>query len=100
MDWFPPTLCVFLHGMLGTVLLRWGKADREAALWKGGPIGRLFDVYGPLPLLVTGTVTSVLSLLLTSFATQYYQYLLAQGVLFGLSVAVLCAVFTLMRIAI
>lgn len=66
-----------------------GSLQLCAFFFMGGPIGRLFDVYGPLPLLVTGTVTSVLSLLLTSFATQYYQYLLAQGVLFGLSVAVL-----------
>ncbi|KAI6030762.1 major facilitator superfamily domain-containing protein [Pisolithus orientalis] len=55
----------------------------------GGPVGRIFDAWGPSPLLILGTLISVLSLVFTSVASQYYQYLLAQGVLFGLSVALL-----------
>ncbi|KAL1410599.1 hypothetical protein Q8F55_004616 [Vanrija albida] len=47
-------------------------------------IGRLFDRHGPHVLMVPGALCLVLSLILTSVCTQYYQFLLAQGVLFGL----------------
>ncbi|KAI6041425.1 MFS general substrate transporter [Pisolithus marmoratus] len=66
-----------------------GSLQLWAFFFMGGPIGRMFDAWGPSPLLILGTVISVLSLVLTSIATQYYQYLLAQGVLFGLGVALL-----------
>ncbi|OAA59581.1 major facilitator superfamily transporter [Niveomyces insectorum RCEF 264] len=42
--------------------------------------GRLFDTYGPRWLLVGGTVVYVFGLMMTSLASQYYQFLLAQGV--------------------
>jgi MFS family permease len=55
----------------------------------GGPIGCIFDAYGPTPLLCSGSVILVSSLVLTSISVQYYQYLLSQGILFGLGVAML-----------
>jgi MFS family permease len=55
----------------------------------GGPIGCLFDAYGPTGLLSSGSLILVLSLILTSISAQYYHYLLSQGVLFGLGVALL-----------
>jgi len=53
-------------------------------------VGRCFDRYGPRPLLVTGTVIYVSSVMMTSLCKSYYQYLLAQGVLFGLGVGLMC----------
>ena len=53
-------------------------------------MGRCFDRYGPRPLLVTGTVIYVSSVMMTSLCKSYYQYLLAQGVLFGLGVGLMC----------
>ncbi|KAF7548755.1 hypothetical protein G7Z17_g6859 [Cylindrodendrum hubeiense] len=41
--------------------------------------GRVFDSYGPRWLLIIGTITYVFGLMMTSLATQYYQFLLAQG---------------------
>lgn len=62
---------------------------------QGGPIGCLFDAYGPTPLLCSGSVILVSSLVVTSVSVQYYQYLLAQGILFGLGVAMVCVLFSL-----
>ncbi|KAG6336860.1 hypothetical protein ID866_2218 [Astraeus odoratus] len=66
-----------------------GSLQLCAFFFMGGPMGRIFDTYGPSPLLTAGTVLLVSSLVLTSVITQYYQYLLVQGVMFGLSVAML-----------
>jgi len=55
----------------------------------GGVIGRLFDTYGPRPLIALGTVVYVFSLMMTSLASKYYQFMLAQGILFGVAVGLL-----------
>ncbi|CAK5274464.1 unnamed protein product [Mycena citricolor] len=57
--------------------------------FSGGPIGQVFDVYGPRWIMLAGTVIYVLGIMLTSISTQYYQYLLAQGILFGLGVGLM-----------
>ncbi|KAJ7882538.1 MFS general substrate transporter [Mycena olivaceomarginata] len=57
--------------------------------FSGGPIGRLFDVYGPRWIMIIGSVVYVFAIMMTSISTQYYQYLLAHGVLFGLGVGML-----------
>lgn len=46
----------------------------------GPAVGFLFDKYGPTPLLVFGTFLHVFGLMMASLATEYYQFLLAQGV--------------------
>ncbi|KAK5168867.1 uncharacterized protein LTR77_006176 [Saxophila tyrrhenica] len=46
----------------------------------GPVIGKLFDNYGPKWLLVAGTVLEVFGLMMTSLSTEYYQFILAQGV--------------------
>lgn len=51
--------------------------------------GRLYDVYGPRVLVLVGTVLEVLGLITTSFATRYYQILLAQGLCTALGMSAL-----------
>ena len=41
--------------------------------------------------MVAGTLCYLVSILATSFSVHYYQYVLSQGILFGLSVGLLCA---------
>lgn len=49
-------------------------------MFLGGPIyGKVYDNYGPAWLLRIGTVAHVFGLMMTSLSTQYYQILLAQG---------------------
>lgn len=43
-------------------------------------MGRIFDSYGHRWLLYCGTVVFVFGIMMTSLATEYYQYILAQGV--------------------
>jgi len=50
-------------------------------MFLGGPIfGKIFDNYGPRYLLLVGSFFHVFGLMMTSLSTQYYQFLLAQGV--------------------
>ncbi|KAI0698102.1 MFS general substrate transporter [Cytidiella melzeri] len=57
--------------------------------FSGGFVGRFFDAYGPRWLMVPGTVILVFSIMITSICKEYYQYILGQGVLFGLGVGLL-----------
>ncbi|KAF7310195.1 Monocarboxylate permease-like protein [Mycena indigotica] len=59
----------------------------------GGPIGKIFDAYGPRWLMVVGTIVYVLAIMITSICTRYYQYLLVQGLLFGLGVGLMQVLF-------
>ncbi|EGO18722.1 hypothetical protein SERLADRAFT_480402 [Serpula lacrymans var. lacrymans S7.9] len=52
--------------------------------FSGSFVGRLFDAYGPTVLLASGTVILTLSLMMTSLASRYYEFILAQGILFGI----------------
>ncbi|RDB15271.1 Riboflavin transporter MCH5 [Hypsizygus marmoreus] len=61
----------------------------STTLTKGGPIGQLFDRFGPRALMITGTVLYTFAIMMTSISSQYYQYILAQGILFGLGVGLL-----------
>ncbi|KAM0277433.1 hypothetical protein ACHAQH_005797 [Verticillium albo-atrum] len=46
----------------------------------GGAIfGRVYDSYGPRPLLIGGTLVYVFGLMMTSLATEYYQFILGQS---------------------
>ncbi len=51
--------------------------------------GPLFDKKGAKFLFIPGTFVYVLSFMLTSLATKYYQLMLAQGVLGGIGDAML-----------
>ncbi|GBE89931.1 MFS general substrate transporter [Sparassis latifolia] len=52
--------------------------------FSGGIIGRFFDAYGPTVLLALGTVVYTFSIMMTSLASRYYQFILAQGITFGI----------------
>lgn len=55
-----------------------------------GPIvGRIFDIYGPRPLIIGGTILHVFGLMMASLAKTYYQFLLSQGVCSAIGVACL-----------
>ncbi|KAH7127286.1 major facilitator superfamily domain-containing protein [Dactylonectria macrodidyma] len=55
-----------------------------------GPIiGRLFDIYGPRPLIIGGTILHVFGLMMASLAKTYYQFLLSQGICSAIGVACL-----------
>lgn len=50
-------------------------------MFLGGPIfGKVFDNYGPRWLLLGGSIAHVFGLMMTSLATEYYQFVLAQGI--------------------
>ncbi|KAJ8125448.1 hypothetical protein O1611_g8190 [Lasiodiplodia mahajangana] len=47
-------------------------------------MGRLFDSYGPRWILVVGTIVYSFGLMVTSLSTQYYQFILSQGIVLAL----------------
>ncbi|KAK5136692.1 hypothetical protein LTR08_002345 [Meristemomyces frigidus] len=50
-------------------------------MFLGGPIvGKLYDNYGPRWLLLCGTLLHVFGLMMTSLSTEFYQFILAQGI--------------------
>ena len=56
---------------------------------QGAPIGRLYDAHGPTWLMVAGSLCCLISTATTSICKEYYQYILSQGILFGLGVGLL-----------
>lgn len=42
-------------------------------------VGPLFDIFGPKPLILPGVVFMAVGVMTTSVCTQYYQFILAQG---------------------
>ncbi|KAH9849483.1 MFS general substrate transporter [Lenzites betulinus] len=57
--------------------------------FSGGFIGRIFDAHGPRVIMIPGTIVLVFSTMMTSLSSKYYQYILAQGILFGLGVGMM-----------
>ncbi|TFK68820.1 MFS general substrate transporter [Pluteus cervinus] len=78
-----------LHHLSPSTIAWIGSLQLWVFFFSGGFIGRVFDAFGPFWLLTTGSVILVASIILTSVATQYYQLILAQGILFGLGVGLL-----------
>ncbi|KAK9350621.1 major facilitator superfamily domain-containing protein [Lipomyces doorenjongii] len=52
-------------------------------------VGRLYDIFGPKPLLIPGTIIMTLGIMMTSVCTDYYQFLLAQGVCTSIGAAMI-----------
>ncbi|KAI0629936.1 MFS general substrate transporter [Trametes polyzona] len=57
--------------------------------FSGGILGRIFDAYGPHVVLIPGSILLVVATMLTSVCMKYYQFLLVQGLLTGLSYGML-----------
>ncbi|KAG6914596.1 hypothetical protein DXG01_016430 [Tephrocybe rancida] len=74
-------------GHLSPSTISWiGSLQLWVFFFSGGPIGQLFDKFGPTWLMVAGTLIYTFSIMMTSLSSQFYQYILAQGILFGLGV--------------
>lgn len=50
-------------------------------------MGSIFDNFGPRYLIIPGTIVYIFSLMMTSLASEYYQFILAQGILSSLGSA-------------
>ncbi|KAI0655464.1 MFS general substrate transporter [Cubamyces menziesii] len=57
--------------------------------FSGGVLGRIFDAHGPRVILVPGSLLLAVSTMLTSVCKRYYQFLLVQGLMTGLSYGML-----------
>ena len=66
---------------------------------QGAPIGRMFDAHGPTGLMIAGTLCCLISTMTTSVCKEYYQYILSQGILFGLGVGLLYVYFEIITFA-
>ena len=50
-------------------------------MFAGGPIaGKLYDNYGPRWILLVGSFLHVFGLMMASISSDYYQFLLSQGI--------------------
>ena len=50
-------------------------------MFLGGPfVGKAFDQYGPKWLLLIGSFLHVFGLMMASLSTEYYQFILSQGI--------------------
>ncbi|KAK9377989.1 major facilitator superfamily domain-containing protein [Kockiozyma suomiensis] len=43
-------------------------------------VGRTYDIFGPTQLLIAGTILMNFGIMMTSLCTQYFQFILAQGI--------------------
>ncbi len=50
-------------------------------------MGKLYDSYGPRYLILGGTFMHVFGLMMASISTEYYQFMLSQGVCSAIGVA-------------
>ncbi|KAM3528934.1 hypothetical protein MY4038_005642, partial [Beauveria bassiana] len=66
-----------------------GAFDMFVLFLSGSFIGPAFDKWGARKLMLSGTFLCLAAFIACSFATEFYQLLLAQGLLFGLG----CALF-------
>ena len=68
-----------------TSTVSWIPSMEVFMMFFGGPFcGKIFDNYGPRYLILVGSFMQVFGLMMTSLSTQYYQFILAQGILSAL----------------
>ncbi|KAJ5174344.1 MFS transporter asaE [Penicillium canariense] len=66
---------------MSTSTVTWITSIETFVMFFAGPIfGTLFDSYGPRYILLGGTFLHVFGLMMTSLSTEYYQFILAQGI--------------------
>ncbi|KAJ5662477.1 MFS transporter asaE [Penicillium maclennaniae] len=66
---------------MSTSTVTWITSLETFVMFFAGPIfGTLFDSYGPRWILLGGTILHVFGLMMTSLSTEYYQFILAQGI--------------------
>ncbi|KAJ5949375.1 MFS transporter asaE [Penicillium verhagenii] len=59
----------------------WITSLETFVMFFAGPVfGLMFDHYGPRWILIGGTILHVFGLMMTSLSTEYYQFILAQGI--------------------
>ncbi|KAI9840705.1 MAG: hypothetical protein M1838_003939 [Thelocarpon superellum] len=59
----------------------WIPALQTFMMFLGGPfIGKIYDNYGPRWILLFGSFMHVFGLMMTSLSTEYYQFILSQGI--------------------
>ena len=56
---------------------------------KGPIIGTFYDNYGPRYIVLVGSFLHVFGLMMTSISTQYYQFILAQGICSSIGISCL-----------
>ncbi|KAL1752605.1 major facilitator superfamily domain-containing protein [Schizophyllum commune] len=78
-----------LHHLPSSTIAWIGSAQLFLFFASGACIGHLCDAYGPSWLLLSGGLLATLSILMTSLSAEFYQFLLSQGVLFGLGAGLL-----------
>ncbi|KAK4867870.1 hypothetical protein LT330_007529 [Penicillium expansum] len=63
----------------------WISSTETFMMFLGAPFfGKIFDNFGPRYMLFAGTICHVLGLMMTSLASEYYQFFLAQSILSAL----------------
>ncbi|PYI06402.1 MFS general substrate transporter [Aspergillus sclerotiicarbonarius CBS 121057] len=73
-----------------TSSVAWITSTETFMMFLGAPIfGKVFDNFGPRYMLLGGTVCHVLGLMMTSLASEYYQFFLAQAILSALGASAL-----------
>jgi MFS family permease len=66
---------------MSTSTVTWITSLETFVMFFAGPVfGTLFDSYGPRWILLGGTFLHVFGLMMASLSTEYYQFILAQGI--------------------
>jgi len=78
-----------MHDLPPSTISWIGSLQLWVFFFSGGFVGRIYDEYGPRILMSSGTIILVFSIMMTSISTSYYEYVLCQGILFGLGVGLL-----------
>ncbi|KAJ5379884.1 MFS transporter asaE [Penicillium cataractarum] len=66
---------------MSTSTVTWITSLETFVMFFAGPVfGTLFDNYGPRYILLGGTFLHVFGLMMASLSTEYYQFILAQGI--------------------
>ncbi|TLD27993.1 major facilitator superfamily transporter 1 [Venturia nashicola] len=70
----------YLHDYLESDISWIGSLGVFIMLAGGLVVGRLYDMFGPRPLIFAGTFFHVFGLMMASMSTKYYQFILSQGI--------------------